>query len=54
MLKVGLTTGLTRSAARVFVSPLCQYSSRDGMPNDWYLVHPGSRAVCDAKSLGFV
>jgi 2,4-dienoyl-CoA reductase-like NADH-dependent reductase (Old Yellow Enzyme family) len=30
---------------RVFVSPMCQYSCRDGMPNDWHLVHLGSRAV---------
>jgi 2,4-dienoyl-CoA reductase-like NADH-dependent reductase (Old Yellow Enzyme family) len=30
---------------RVFVSPMCQYSSRDGMPNDWHLVHLGSRAT---------
>jgi 2,4-dienoyl-CoA reductase-like NADH-dependent reductase (Old Yellow Enzyme family) len=30
---------------RVFVSPMCQYSSRDGMPNDWHMVHLGSRAV---------
>lgn len=30
---------------RVFVSPMCQYSSRDGMPTDWHLVHLGSRAV---------
>ena len=30
---------------RVFVSPMCQYSSRDGMPDDWHLVHLGSRAV---------
>jgi 2,4-dienoyl-CoA reductase-like NADH-dependent reductase (Old Yellow Enzyme family) len=30
---------------RVFVSPMCQYSSADGMPNDWHLVHLGSRAV---------
>lgn len=30
---------------RVFVSPMCQYSSRDGMPNEWHLVHLGSRAV---------
>jgi 2,4-dienoyl-CoA reductase-like NADH-dependent reductase (Old Yellow Enzyme family) len=30
---------------RVFVSPMCQYSSRDGMPNDWHSVHLGSRAV---------
>jgi 2,4-dienoyl-CoA reductase-like NADH-dependent reductase (Old Yellow Enzyme family) len=30
---------------RIFVSPMCQYSSRDGMPNEWHLVHLGSRAV---------
>ncbi|MCU1289416.1 MAG: namA [Acidobacteria bacterium] len=30
---------------RIWVSPMCQYSSRDGMPNDWHLVHLGSRAV---------
>lgn len=30
---------------RAWVSPMCQYSSRDGMPNDWHLVHLGSRAV---------
>src|SRR5918999_4354869 len=30
---------------RVFVSPMCQYSSRDGLPNDWHLVHLGSRAA---------
>jgi 2,4-dienoyl-CoA reductase-like NADH-dependent reductase (Old Yellow Enzyme family) len=30
---------------RVFVSPMCQYSSTNGMPNDWHLVHLGSRAV---------
>src|SRR5687768_279994 len=30
---------------RIFVSPMCQYSSTDGLPNDWHLVHLGSRAV---------
>jgi 2,4-dienoyl-CoA reductase-like NADH-dependent reductase (Old Yellow Enzyme family) len=30
---------------RIFVSPMCQYSAHDGMPNDWHLVHLGSRAV---------
>ncbi len=32
-------------ANRVFVSPMCQYSSRDGFANDWHFVHLGSRAV---------
>ncbi|MHB8743190.1 MAG: NADH:flavin oxidoreductase/NADH oxidase [Sulfuricaulis sp.] len=30
---------------RIFVSPMCQYSSVDGVPNAWHLVHLGSRAV---------
>lgn len=30
---------------RIAVSPMCQYSARDGMPDDWHLVHLGSRAV---------
>lgn len=30
---------------RVFVSPMCQYSSENGAPTDWHLVHLGSRAV---------
>ncbi len=30
---------------RVGVSPMCQYSSHDGLASDWHLVHLGSRAV---------
>jgi 2,4-dienoyl-CoA reductase-like NADH-dependent reductase (Old Yellow Enzyme family) len=30
---------------RVMVSPMCQYSAVDGLPDDWHLVHLGSRAV---------
>ncbi len=30
---------------RVVVSPMCQYSAQDGLPNDWHLVHYGSRAI---------
>ena len=30
---------------RAFVSPMCQYSSTDGLANDWHMVHLGSRAV---------
>jgi 2,4-dienoyl-CoA reductase-like NADH-dependent reductase (Old Yellow Enzyme family) len=32
-------------ANRVFVSPMCQYSSENGSANDWHFVHLGSRAV---------
>ncbi len=30
---------------RVVVSPMCQYTAEDGMPDEWHLVHLGSRAV---------
>jgi 2,4-dienoyl-CoA reductase-like NADH-dependent reductase (Old Yellow Enzyme family) len=30
---------------RIFVSPMCQYSCRDGLANSWHLVHLGARAV---------
>ena len=30
---------------RVVVSPMCQYSAVDGIPDDWHLVHLGSRAM---------
>src|SRR5437868_6389344 len=30
---------------RIVVSPMCQYSSKDGFADDWHLVHLGSRAV---------
>jgi 2,4-dienoyl-CoA reductase-like NADH-dependent reductase (Old Yellow Enzyme family) len=29
---------------RVWVAPMCQYSSTDGLPNTWHLVHLGSFA----------
>src|SRR5215472_6862479 len=40
-----LTVRDVEFANRVFVSPMCQYSSTDGLANDWHLVHLGSRAV---------
>ena len=30
---------------RIFMSPMCQYSSENGLPTEWHLVHLGSRAV---------
>lgn len=30
---------------RIAVSPMCEYSSVDGLANDWHFVHLGSRAV---------
>lgn len=30
---------------RIGVSPMCMYSSDDGVANDWHLVHLGARAA---------
>lgn len=30
---------------RIAMSPMCQYSARDGYPNDWHFLHVGTRAV---------
>src|SRR5476649_2408829 len=30
---------------RIGVSPMCMYSSQDGVANDWHLVHLGARAA---------
>ena len=34
---------------RIVVSPMCQYSADEGMPNSWHEVHLGSRAVGGAS-----
>jgi anthraniloyl-CoA monooxygenase len=36
---------------RIVLSPMCMYSAEDGTPNDWHLVHLGSRAVGGAGLL---
>src|SRR5215213_6882826 len=30
---------------RIVMSPMCQYIARDGLADDWHLVHLGSRAA---------
>jgi anthraniloyl-CoA monooxygenase len=30
---------------RIVVSSMCQYSAKEGIPDDWHLVHLGSRAI---------
>lgn len=30
---------------RIVVSPMCQYSAKDGFANNWHLVHLGARAI---------
>ena len=41
----GLTLRDVAISNRIAVSPMCEYSSQDGFPTDWHLVHLGSRAV---------
>jgi 2,4-dienoyl-CoA reductase-like NADH-dependent reductase (Old Yellow Enzyme family) len=36
---------------RVVMSPMCQYSCRDGLANDWHLVHLGARALGGAGAI---
>jgi 2,4-dienoyl-CoA reductase-like NADH-dependent reductase (Old Yellow Enzyme family) len=36
---------------RLIVSPMCEYSAIDGVPNDWHMVHLGSRAVGGAGAV---
>jgi 2,4-dienoyl-CoA reductase-like NADH-dependent reductase (Old Yellow Enzyme family) len=36
---------------RILVSPMCQYSCRDGLANAWHAVHLGSRAVGGAAAV---
>jgi anthraniloyl-CoA monooxygenase len=36
---------------RMVVSPMCQYSAVEGVPNDWHLMHLGARAVGGAGLL---
>ncbi|MBM3527710.1 MAG: bifunctional salicylyl-CoA 5-hydroxylase/oxidoreductase [Alphaproteobacteria bacterium] len=38
-------------ANRVVVSPMDQYSAKDGLPGDWHMVHYGSRAIGGAGLL---
>lgn len=33
------------SRNRIALSPMCQYSAEDGMPNDWHVQHLGARAA---------
>jgi 2,4-dienoyl-CoA reductase-like NADH-dependent reductase (Old Yellow Enzyme family) len=40
-----LALGAVTLRNRIVVSPMCQYSSREGHPTTWHLVHLGSRAV---------
>jgi anthraniloyl-CoA monooxygenase len=40
-----------RLANRVVVSPMAQYKAKDGVPDDWHLMHYGARAVGGAGLL---
>ncbi|MFZ5851387.1 MAG: NADH:flavin oxidoreductase/NADH oxidase [Actinomycetota bacterium] len=45
LLYTPLTLRGTTTRNRVWVSPMCQYSAVDGVPQDWHLVHLGGFAV---------
>jgi 2,4-dienoyl-CoA reductase-like NADH-dependent reductase (Old Yellow Enzyme family) len=45
MLLQPITVGTLQLRNRIVVSPMCEYSAEQGVPNDWHLVHLGSRAV---------
>ena len=34
---------------RIVISPMCQYSAKDGVPNDWHLMHLGQFSVSGAS-----
>jgi len=40
-----LTLRGTTFRNRAWVASMCQYTSVDGMPTDWHLVHLGARAT---------
>ena len=33
---------------RIVIAPMCQYSSKGGVPNDWHLMHLGQFSVSGA------
>ncbi len=39
-----LTLGPKTFPNRLWLSPMCQYSAQDGIPDNWHLVHLGARA----------
>ena len=40
-----LTLRGTTARNRAWLAPMCQYSSTDGLVDDWHVVHLGARAV---------
>ncbi|HWG11144.1 MAG TPA: NADH:flavin oxidoreductase/NADH oxidase [Rhodanobacteraceae bacterium] len=45
MLLQPVTLGSLNLRNRIVMSPMCEYSAVEGVPNDWHMVHLGSRAV---------
>ena len=44
-----LTVKSVKLRNRIGVSPMCQYSSDEGVASDWHLVHLGSRAPLEEQ-----
>ncbi|MBD3609339.1 MAG: NADH:flavin oxidoreductase/NADH oxidase [Gammaproteobacteria bacterium] len=36
---------------RIFMAPMCQYSAKDGLPNDWHRTHYATRAIGGVGSI---
>lgn len=45
LLHTPIAIGNTTFKNRIFISPMCQYSAREGVANNWHLVHLGARAI---------
>jgi 2,4-dienoyl-CoA reductase-like NADH-dependent reductase (Old Yellow Enzyme family) len=48
-----LNLGAMLVANRIMVSPMCQYSAVDGVPNDWHTQHYGALSLSGAALLCF-
>lgn len=46
-----ITIGSVELPNRIMVSPMCQYSAREGNPTDWHYVHLGNLALSGAGLL---
>jgi len=46
-----ISLGPVTLANRIMISPMCQYSARDGNATDWHLVHLGTLAISGAGLL---
>ena len=51
MLFSPVSLGPLHLSNRIVIAPMCQYSSVDGLPTDWHMIHLGSLALSGAALL---